>query len=67
MCLGGGSPQPLPPAPPATPVMADPAVQQARKDAQAQQQRGGLSSTQLTVNLGGEGMGNRRLGEGMRK
>lgn len=42
--------------------MADPAVQQARSDAQrAQQQDSGLSSTQLTVNLGGQGAGKKKL------
>ena len=65
MCLGGSpkiSSTPLPPTPPATPTMADPAVQQARSDTQRQAaQAGGLSSTQLTVNLGGQGAGKKNL------
>ena len=50
MCLGGPkvSSTPLPPTPPATPTMADPAVQQARFDTQRQAaQAGGLSSTRF--------------------
>jgi hypothetical protein len=54
--------QPLPPTPPATPTMADPAVQQARTDTQQQAaQASGLSGTQLTVNLGGQGAGKKNL------
>jgi hypothetical protein len=64
MCFGSkpAAAQPLPPTPPAAPTMADPAVQQSRNDAQSQARReGGLSSTQLTVNLGGQGEGNKKL------
>jgi hypothetical protein len=54
--------QPLPPTPPATPTMADPAVRQARKDTQEQATREtGLGGTQLTVNLAGQGGGQRKL------
>jgi len=64
MCFGSApAPQPLPPTPPAAPTMADPAVQAARTNTQAKAAResGGLASTQLTVNLGGQGGGNRKL------
>jgi hypothetical protein len=64
MCFGSTpKAQPLPPTPPAAPTMADPAVQAARTDTQARTAResGGLASTQLTVNLGGQGTGARRL------
>jgi len=64
MCFAARAPQaqPLPPTPPATPTMADPAVQQARNDAQSQAAAGsGLSGTQLTVNLGGQGAGKKNL------
>ena len=65
MCLGStpkASATPLPPTPPATPTMADPAVQQARIDTQRQAaNEGGLASTQLTVNLGGQGAGSKKL------
>lgn len=67
MCVGGSpkvpAAQPLPPTPPQAPTMADPAVQAARSNTQREAaQAGGLSSTQLTVNLGGQGSGNKRLG-----
>lgn len=64
MCIGMGSAkaQPLPPTPPAAPTMADPAVQQARTDEQNRTAAGeGLGGTQLTVNLGGQGAGKRKL------
>lgn len=66
MCIGSSpkaNPTPLPPTPPATPTMADPAVQAARQDVQrqAQAREGGLASTQLTVNLGGQGGGKKNL------
>lgn len=64
MCFGSSTPkaQPLPPTPPATPTMADPAVQRARSDAQETAAREtGLSGTQLTVNLGGTGEGRKNL------
>ena len=64
MCVGAKPPkaQPLPPTPPAAPTMADPAVQQARTDTQNRAAtEGGLASTQLTVNLGGQGSGRRNL------
>lgn len=41
--------------------MADPAVQRARTDAQAATADSGLASTQLTVNLGGQGPGKKKL------
>lgn len=41
--------------------MADPAVQQSRQDAQRQVADSGLASTQLTVNLGGQGVGQKKL------
>lgn len=65
MCFGSTpKAQPLPPTPPAAPTMADPAVQAARSNTQARAAReaGGLASTQLTVNLGGQGAGKRKLG-----
>lgn len=63
MCFASApKPQPLPPTPPATPTMADPAVQQARTNAQETAAREtGLSGTQLTVNLGGQGAGKKTL------
>lgn len=62
MCIGSAKSQPMPPVAPTAPTMADPAVQQARTDAQrAQQQDAGLASTQLTVNLGGQGAGKKKL------
>lgn len=66
MCIGSkpaATSTPLPPTPPATPTMADPAVQAARLDTQRQAaaQEGGLASTQLTVNLGGQGAGKKNL------
>ena len=66
MCLGASA-RPLPPQPPAAPTMADPAVQRARSDAQAGlAQDSGLASTQLTVNLGGQGSGQKKLAGGAR-
>ena len=41
--------------------MADPAAQQARSDEQARLSEGGLSSTTLNVNLGGQGAGAKKL------
>jgi len=63
MCFGSSpKPQPMPPTPPATPTMADPAVQTARNDAQETAAREtGLSGTNLTVNLGGQGKGVKNL------
>lgn len=64
MCVGSApKSQPLPPTPPATPTMADPAVQAARQDVQQQAaaREGGLASTQLTTNLGGQGAGKKNL------
>lgn len=61
MCIGGAKAQPLPPTPPAAPTMADPSVQKARDDTQRQLAGSGLSSTQLTVNLGGSGAGEKKL------
>lgn len=70
MCFGAkpaaAAPTPLPPTPPAAPTMADPAVQQARTDTQTSAAKeGGLASTQLTVNLGGSGSGNKKLAGGV--
>lgn len=65
MCIGStpkATATPLPPTPPATPTMADPAVQAARTDTQREaSQAGGLAGTQLTVNLGGQGAGKKNL------
>lgn len=61
MCIGAPKQQPLPPTPPAAPTMADPAVQQSRDTERQKMQDSGLSSTQLTVNLGGQGAGKRKL------
>lgn len=61
MCIGSAKAQPLPPAPPAPPTMADPAVQQARQDSTKSLADSGLASTSLTVNLGGEGAGKKKL------
>jgi hypothetical protein len=41
--------------------MADPAVQQARTDAAKGLADSGLAGTQLTVNLGGQGAGKKKL------
>lgn len=61
MCISSPKPQPLPPTPPAPPTMADPAVAQARDDAQRRASEGGLASTTLNVNLGGQGAGSKKL------
>lgn len=63
MCFGSApKAQPLPPTPPTTATMADPAVQQARNDTvNRARDEGGLASTQLTVNLGGQGAGKKNL------
>lgn len=61
MCIGAAKAQPLPPTPPAPPTMADPAVQQARTDATKGLADSGLAATQLTVNLGGQGAGKKKL------
>ena len=63
MCFGSTpKSQPLPPTPPTTATMADPAVQQARNDTvNRARDEGGLASTQLTVNLGGQGAGKKNL------
>jgi len=63
MCIGSApKAQPLPPTPPTTATLADPAVQQARQDTQRiAGQESGLAGTQLTVNLGGQGAGNKSL------
>lgn len=61
MCIGSARAQPLPPTPPAPPTMADPAVQQARTDAAKGLADSGLAGTQLTVNLGGQGAGKKKL------
>lgn len=63
MCFGSSAKaQPLPPTPPATPTMADPAVQTARDNAQETAAREtGLAGTQLTVNLGGQGGGKKNM------
>lgn len=61
MCIGAAKAQPLPPVAPAAPTMADPAVQRARQDTQQQQAGAGLTGTQLTVNLGGQGPGKKKL------
>lgn len=65
MCFGSAPKpvtQPLPPAPPQAATMADPAVQLARNDTvNKAREEGGLASTQLTVNLGGQGKGNKKL------
>lgn len=63
MCFGSTpKAQPLPPTPPATATMSDPAVQQARNDTvNRARDEGGLASTQLTVNLGGQGAGKKNL------
>lgn len=71
MCIGMGNrnstpmaaAQPLPPVAPAAPTMADPAVQGARLAAQrGAADEGGLASTRLTVNLGGQGAGKKKMG-----
>jgi len=63
MCFASKAPsQPLPPTPPAAPTMADPAVQNARNDAQQRAAANtGLAGTQLTVNLDGTGAGKKNL------
>lgn len=61
MCLGAPKQQKLPPTPPAPPTMADPAVQQSRTDVAKGLADSGLASTQLTVNLGGQGEGKKTL------
>lgn len=61
MCISSPKPQPLPPTPPAAPTMADPAVQQARDDAQSRLQASGLAATQLNPNLSGQGQGVKKL------
>lgn len=63
MCFGSPpKAQPLPPTPPVAAKMSDPAVQQARNDTvnRARDDQG-LSGTQLTVNLGGQGGGKKNL------
>lgn len=60
MCIGASA-QDLPPQPPAPPTLADPAVQKARTDAQGKLQDSGLASTSLTINLGGQGQGAKKL------
>ncbi len=61
MCISAPKPQPLPPTPPTTPTMADPAVAQARDDTQKRLSGGGLASTTLNLNLGGQGAGAKKL------
>lgn len=61
MCIGSARAQPLPPTPPTPATMADPAVQQARSDAQKGLANSGLGTTSLTVNLGGQGAGKKKL------
>lgn len=62
MCLGSSAKaQPLPPVAPAAPTMADPAVAEARKAAATPLPSEGLAGTQLTVNLGGQGAGKKKL------
>ena len=64
MCISSPKAQPLPPTPPKPPTMADPAIQQARSDTQKRRATGGLSSTTLNLNLGGQGAGNKKLAGG---
>lgn len=67
MCFGGSTPkaQTLPPTPPVAAQMADPAVQQARNDTiNRTREEGGLATTQLNINLGGQGQGAKKLAGG---
>lgn len=64
MCISSPKSQPLPSPPPAAPKMADPAVAQARTDAQSKLQDSGLAATQLNPDLGGQGMGAKKLAGG---
>ena len=61
MCISSPKAQPLPPTPPAPATMADPAAQQARIDETRRASEGGLASTTLNVNLGGQGAGAKKL------
>lgn len=63
MCFGSTpKAQPLPPTAPTPATIADTGVQQARNNAQTNAARAtGLSGTQLTVNLDGQGAGNKKL------
>ena len=62
MCIGGApKPQALPPIPPVAATIADPAVQTARRDTTDRLKQGGLASTTLNVNLGGQGTGAKKL------